>query len=547
MAEQRRVNKVVRIQDAKNKPGDQGDGSSKRGFWSDSDGVIPTSEDDTQHSGPNFGQSMHGDMVRDHLVLFRGLWTPKSRLQPSSGNPRRNVLVRPHTPSPDARQAAKRSATTELLFFASVGDLRRCQRIIRLWKLDVRDKTCCDYDRRTPLHLAASEGAYKVTEWLIKKGADVNALDRFGRTPLEDAVRGDYREVVKLLMDSGAKLREGGKMVGLGDSDLASSMGMMPQKLVDIDPEWELDPANLVINEKLGEGEFGIVHKARWFGTVVAAKMLKGSSDIALGDFRGEIDILRRVHHPNAVQFFGACSKREPYILVTELMNGGSLADAFQGLQAFPFRRAIQIALDAARGLAYLHNRRPSPIIHRDLKPGNLMFTGSPYQSKHEIIFKTGVCKLADFGLSKTLPVNKHAEYGYLDSKYRMTGETGSYRYMAPEVFRHEPYNSSVDVYSYSMILFQLVEGSHPFSGMDPISAAKNAAMADLRPRFVQLSKTANIPAYKTEARELIENCWRPNPELRPSFESIVVTLESILAKVPAPSSAGNGGGCCAS
>lgn len=547
MAEQRRVNKVVRIQDAKNKPGDQGDGSSKRGFWSDSDGVIPTSEDDTQHSGPNFGQSMHGDMVRDHLVLFRGLCTPKSRLQPSSGNPRRNVLVRPHTPSPDARQAAKRSATTELLFFASVGDLRRCQRIIRLWKLDVRDKTCCDYDRRTPLHLAASEGAYKVTEWLIKKGADVNALDRFGRTPLEDAVRGDYREVVKLLMDSGAKLREGGKMVGLGDSDLASSMGMMPQKLVDIDPEWELDPANLVINEKLGEGEFGIVHKARWFGTVVAAKMLKGSSDIALGDFRGEIDILRRVHHPNAVQFFGACSKREPYILVTELMNGGSLADAFQGLQAFPFRRAIQIALDAARGLAYLHNRRPSPIIHRDLKPGNLMFTGSPYQSKQEIIFKTGVCKLADFGLSKTLPVNKHAEYGYLDSKYRMTGETGSYRYMAPEVFRHEPYNSSVDVYSYSMILFQLVEGSHPFSGMDPISAAKNAAMADLRPRFVQLSKTANIPAYKTEARELIENCWRPNPELRPSFESIVVTLESILAKVPAPSSAGNGGGCCAS
>lgn len=466
---------------------------------------------------------------------------------------RPSPVARPHRPSPAGplarrpSQAAKRRAITELLFFASVGDLRRCQRIIRLWQLDVSDRTCCDYDRRTPLHLAASDGAYKVTEWLIKKGADVNALDRFGRTPLEDAVRGDYREVVKLLMDNGARLREGGKMVGLGDSDLASSMGMLPQKLLDIDPEWEMDPANLVINEKLGEGEFGIVHRARWFGTAVAAKMLKGSSDIALGDFRGEVDILRRVHHPNAVQFFGACSKREPYILVTELMNGGSLADAFQGLQAFPFRRAIQIALDAARGLAYLHNRSPSPIIHRDLKPGNLMFTGSPYQSKHEIIFKTGVCKLADFGLSKTLPVNKHAEYGYLDSKYRMTGETGSYRYMAPEVFRHEPYNSTVDVYSYSMILYQLVEGTHPFSGMDPISAAKNAAMADLRPSFVQLS--GQIPAFKKEARELIENCWRSNPELRPSFESIVVTLESILAKVPAPSSGGGGGGggCCAS
>lgn len=465
-------------------------------------------------------------------------------------------------------QAAKRRAVTELLFFASVGDLRRCQRIVRIWKLDVKDKTCCDYDRRTPMyvvsllllfplrvffmlmlltercrHLAASEGAYKVTEWLIKEGVDLNALDRFGRTPLEDALRGDYREVVKLLVDKGALLQEGGKMVDLANSSLASSLGVVPQKLWDIDPEWEMDPGNLVIMEKLGEGEFGIVHKARWFGTIVAVKMLKGSSDIALGDFRGEIDILRRVHHPNAVQFFGACSKREPYILVTELMNGGSLADAFQRIEGFPIRRALQIALDAARGLAYLHNRRPSPIIHRDLKPGNLMFAGSPYQSQREIIYKTGVAKLADFGLSKTLPVNRHADFGYLDSKFRMTGETGSYRYMAPEVFRHEPYNSSVDIYSYSMILFQLVETNPPFAGMDPISAAKNAAMYDLRPSFVQLSGSA--PGYKREVRELIESCWCQNPEKRPSFESVVMTLEGILEKLPKPKDSGSSQGCC--
>lgn len=70
-----------------------------------------------------------------------------------------------------------------------------------------------------------------------------------------------------------------------------------------------------------GEGEFGIVHKAMWHGTAVAAKILKGSSDIAVGDFRSEIGVLRRVHHPHAVQFLGACTKQEPYILVTELMS----------------------------------------------------------------------------------------------------------------------------------------------------------------------------------------------------------------------------------
>ncbi len=66
-----------------------------------------------------------------------------------------------------------------------------------------------------------------------------------------------------------------------------------------------------------GEGEFGIVHKALFHGTLVAAKILKGSSAIALGDFRSEIEVLRKVHHPNAVQFLGACTKQEPYILVT--------------------------------------------------------------------------------------------------------------------------------------------------------------------------------------------------------------------------------------
>ncbi len=57
---------------------------------------------------------------------------------------------------------------------------------------------------------------------------------------------------------------------------------------------------------RAGEGEFGVVHKALWNGTQVAAKILKGSSAIALGDFRSEIEVLRKVHHPNAVQFLGA-------------------------------------------------------------------------------------------------------------------------------------------------------------------------------------------------------------------------------------------------
>jgi serine/threonine protein kinase len=67
---------------------------------------------------------------------------------------------------------------------------------------------------------------------------------------------------------------------------------------------------------------------------------------------------------------------------------------------------------------------------------------------------------------------------------YKLTGETGSYRYMAPEVFRHEPYNLKVDVYSFAMIIFQLFETTTPFHGHDPVDAARQAAMLGARPGF---------------------------------------------------------------
>ena len=97
------------------------------------------------------------------------------------------------------------------------------------------------------------------------------------------------------------------------------------------------------------------------------------------------VQVMRRVHHPNTVQFLGGCTKQEPYLLVTELMSGGSLADAFRSQRVFALRRALEIAVDCARGLAYLHNKKhPSGVVHRDLKPANLMVAGSSYHTRQE-------------------------------------------------------------------------------------------------------------------------------------------------------------------
>ena len=122
-------------------------------------------------------------------------------------------------------------------------------------------------------------------------------------------------------------------------------------------------------------------------------------------------------------------------------------------------------------------------------------------------------------------------------------GETGSYRYMAPEVFRHEPYNNKVDVYSFSMIAYQLFEHMPPFAGTDPVEAARSAALYDKRPPFYVMASPTHPLA---EVRAVIEACWDPDPERRPSFEEVVTRLETVLARLPRPAegAGGAGGGC---
>ncbi|EFJ50688.1 hypothetical protein VOLCADRAFT_88470 [Volvox carteri f. nagariensis] len=399
-------------------------------------------------------------------------------------------------------------------------------------------------------HLAAAE--------------EVNPIDRFKRTPLEDAVRGDHGDLATLLIQRGGRvLDKEGNLVELADSPLAGNVRIF----TDYDPEWEIDPINIKLSEKIGEGEFGVVYKANWNGTLVAVKVLKETGAVALGDFRTELNVLQKVHHPHTVQFLGAVTKQTPFMIVTEYMVGGSLADLFKG-QRFPSMwRSVQLALDMARGLAYLHNRSPQAVIHRDLKPANLMIGGPKVFSSHHrqiCLEEMGVLKIADFGLSKSLKLTKPKRHrGSLDTtpdnsvlngrnnpssnngggggmlgtpkgsvhegdkaatSYKLTGETGSYRYMAPEVFRHEPYNNKVDVYSFAMICFQLFEGLPPYWNMDPIEAARAAALKGLRPQWGPTNRRDQV--VPPRLKRMVETCWSADYEARPEFVEVIEMLE---------------------
>ncbi|XP_004228370.1 serine/threonine-protein kinase VIK [Solanum lycopersicum] len=387
-----------------------------------------------------------------------------------------------------------------------------------LWKTHQNDKSAVrklleedptlvqarDYDNRTPLHVAALHGWIDIAKCLIEYGADVNSQDRWRNTPLADAEGAKKHGMIELLKSYG------GLSYGQDGSHFEPKAvpPPLPKKC-----DWEIDPTELDFSNSaiIGKGSFGEIIKACWRGTPVAVKrILPNLSDdqLVIQDFRHEVNLLVKLRHPNVVQFLGAVTEKKPLMLITEYLRGGDLHQYLKGKGALSPSTAVNFALDIARGLAYLHNE-PNVVIHRDLKPRNVLLVNS--SADH--------LKVGDFGLSKLIRVqNSH-------DVYKMTGETGSYRYMAPEVFKHRKYDKKVDVFSFAMIFYEMLEGDPPLSHYEPYEAAKYVADGH-RPMF-------RAKGWTPELKELVEQCWAKDVNKRPSFLEILKTLEKIKLGLP--------------
>ena len=426
---------------------------------------------------------------------------------------------------------------TDLLFLCRAGNVKTLQAFCQSKGVAVSDPEVCDYDRRTPLHLAAAEGNYAVADWLLSHQAPVNCVDRFHRTPLEDAIQHGHMEIARRVEDAGGKVfdAESKILVDFGESNLVETFGVDRLiSLLNMNLFWEISAKDLVVfhKKKIGAGNFGEVVHGRWRGTHVAVKVLKKmdlKNETSVRELRTELAVCKTAHHPNVVQFLGAVTTQEPCLIVTELMQG-SVADTFRECSLNPnrplsMRKAGDICLDICRGMAYLHGHRPRAIIHRDLKPENLLFTVSEK------------VKVGDFGLSKTLSAKRQAPHrsssmdeedpdSAVDNEpYKMTGETGSYRYMAPEVYKHEAYGPKVDVYAFAMIAYQAFTNLQPFTGTTGIQAARLAAQGK-RPAFPKNCVPDPI-------REIIRSCWHDDWRQRPTFVTIIDQLEPIVERLP--------------
>ncbi|KAJ6798683.1 putative serine/threonine-protein kinase [Iris pallida] len=258
--------------------------------------------------------------------------------------------------------------------------------------------------------------------------------------------------------------------------------------------DYEILWEDLTIGEQIGQGSCGTVYHALWYGSDVAVKVFSKHeySDDLIFCFRKEVSLMKRLRHPNILLFMGAVTSPERLCIVTEFLPRGSLFRLLQrNTTKFDWRRRVHMALDIARGMNYLHRCNP-PIIHRDLKSSNLL------------VDKNWTVKVGDFGLSRL----KHD--AYLTTK---TGK-GTPHWMAPEVLRNEPSDEKSDVYSYGVILWELVTEKIPWDNLNSMQVI--AAVGFMNQRL-ELPKDMD-PHWVS----IIESCWHSDPLHRPTFQELV-------------------------
>jgi len=205
---------------------------------------------------------------------------------------------------------------------------------------------------------------------------------------------------------------------------------------------------------------------------------------------------MSKLHHPNIVIFLGACLRSPNIALVLEFLERGSMHDFLKSDYKIDFALLHKFAVDIARGMKYLHMR--CSILQRDLKPRNLL------------IDQALNVKICDFGLStKTI----------IDQDNSLTA-CGTPYWTAPEIVLGQDYGKKADVYSFAIILWELITREEPFEGKPGMEIAVQVARFKLRPK---------IPNFCPDSyRGLLEQCWHQEPSKRPDFSQILDRLLEI-------------------
>ncbi|KAJ8687425.1 hypothetical protein QAD02_023219 [Eretmocerus hayati] len=248
---------------------------------------------------------------------------------------------------------------------------------------------------------------------------------------------------------------------------------------------WEIPFEYISELKWLGSGAQGAVFSGKLKKEIVAVKKVREPRET-------DIKHLRKLNHPNIVQFKGVCTQAPCYCIVMEFCPAGPLYDWLRTGESVPPPRLSSWSRQIAAGMKYLHDHK---IIHRDLKSPNVL------------IGREEVVKISDFGTSRE----------WNEKSTRMTF-AGTVAWMAPEIIRNEPCSEKVDIWSYGVVLWELLSGEIPYKDVD-----SSAIMYGVGNNSLRLPIPTTCPdGY----RLLVEQCWAAKPRNRPSFKQIETHLQ---------------------
>ncbi|XP_047152000.1 G-type lectin S-receptor-like serine/threonine-protein kinase At1g34300 [Vigna umbellata] len=266
----------------------------------------------------------------------------------------------------------------------------------------------------------------------------------------------------------------------------------------------------------LGSGGFGEVYKGNLRdGTTVAVKVLRANSDKRIKEqFMAEVGTIGKVHHFNLVKLYGFCFEKDLIALVYEYMRNGSLDKyLFHENKTLGYEKLHEIAVGTARGIAYLHEDCEHRIVHYDIKPGNILLD------------KNFNPKVADFGLAKLC--NRD------NTHITMTGGRGTPGYAAPELWMPFPVTHRCDVYSFGMLLFEIIGRRRNLDINLPQSEEWFPVWAWKRFEAGELEVLMNACKIEERHKKMAERmvkvalfCVQYRPETRPIMSDVVKMLE---------------------
>ena len=249
--------------------------------------------------------------------------------------------------------------------------------------------------------------------------------------------------------------------------------------------------ADLEFGELLGQGGFGTVFRGRWRSKGFDVALKK----VIINPEESDAKVMKELgEHPNIISFLGFAYRRPETIVVTALAKKGSLFDYLHIRKEKPTeQQSLTWARQIAYGMAFMHRL---DYVHRDLKSSNVLFSDDM------------VAQVSDFGTAR-----------FLKSSTVASKTAGTHRWMAPEVAQDDVINKKCDVFSYALVVWELMEHNIPYPEARTDIMASMAILSGERPPI-----GPNWPRYLSS---LTQACWAPAPNDRPTFSDIVTSLEN--------------------